>query len=181
MSIDALGLPLQHPVQVRQNIVQRRQSQPHPATPSNYAVPADLEHLVNHLSTTCTSADNIKDWTGRDLALSQVRKFLESGWPGKVQDKELAPYFNKKDELSLLDGCILWGTKVVVSPPGGTRVLEELQETHPGVNRMKSPARSYIWWLHMDTDIEELVRSCQVCQESRPSPATAPLHPWTWP
>ena len=154
---------------------------PRPATPSNYSVPADLEHLVNHLSTTCISADNIKDWTGRDPTLSQVRKFLESGWPGKVQDKELAPYFNKRDELSLLDGCILWGTRVVVPPPGRTRVLEELHETHPGVNRMKSLARSYIWWPHMDADIEELVRSCQVCQESRPSPATAPLHPWTWP
>ena len=55
-------------------------------------------------------------------------------------------------------------------------MLEELHETHPGVNRMK---RSYIWWLHMDADIEELVRSCQICQQ--PSPAITSLHSWAWP
>ena len=33
----------------------------------------------------------------------------------------------------------------------------------------------------MDAQIERLVKSCAVCQESRPSPAPAPLHPWEWP
>ena len=33
----------------------------------------------------------------------------------------------------------------------------------------------------MDSDIENLVKQCQVCQESRPSPPAAPLHPWEWP
>ena len=33
----------------------------------------------------------------------------------------------------------------------------------------------------MDTEIENLVKSCSVCQESRPSPPAAPLHSWEWP
>ena len=33
----------------------------------------------------------------------------------------------------------------------------------------------------MDSDIENLVKSRSVCQESQPSPATAPLHSWEWP
>lgn len=33
----------------------------------------------------------------------------------------------------------------------------------------------------MDAQIEELVKTCHVCQESRPTPAAAPLHPWEWP
>ena len=33
----------------------------------------------------------------------------------------------------------------------------------------------------MDAAIEDAVKQCQVCQETRPSPPPAPLHPWEWP
>ena len=33
----------------------------------------------------------------------------------------------------------------------------------------------------MDVAIEDMVKECQKCQESRPSPPVAPLHPWEWP
>ena len=46
---------------------------------------------------------------------------------------------------------------------------------------MKSLARSYIWWPGMDAEIDNLVKSCPVCQQSCPAPANAPLHSWEWP
>ncbi len=46
---------------------------------------------------------------------------------------------------------------------------------------MKSLARSYIWWPKKDTDIKDELKSCSACQEQRPSPPVAPLHPWEWP
>ncbi len=45
---------------------------------------------------------------------------------------------------------------------------------------MKALARSYVWWPGMDAAVEGCIKSCPVCQESRPSPATAPLYPWEW-
>ena len=33
----------------------------------------------------------------------------------------------------------------------------------------------------MDADIEAAVKLCEPCQQSRPLPAAAPLHPWQWP
>ena len=33
----------------------------------------------------------------------------------------------------------------------------------------------------MDDEIEKYVASCSTCQETRPSPPSAPLHPWQWP
>ena len=33
----------------------------------------------------------------------------------------------------------------------------------------------------MDGEIDNLVKSCSVCQQSRPAPAVAPLHSWEWP
>ncbi len=33
----------------------------------------------------------------------------------------------------------------------------------------------------MDQCIENIVKSCSSCQQSRPSPVPATLHPWEWP
>ena len=63
----------------------------------------------------------------------------------------------RRQELSVLDGCVLWGARVVVPPPGRERVIQELRELHPGIARMKSLARSSVWWLSMDADLEAKV------------------------
>lgn len=43
---------------------------------------------------------------------------------------------------------------------------------------MKALARSYVWWPGMDAAIEEWVRRCSPCQETRPEMPRAPVHPW---
>ena len=45
-------------------------------------------------------------------------------------------------------------------------VLAELHLNHPGIVRMKALARLHVWWPTLDTDIEQLVRSCEICQTS---------------
>ena len=154
---------------------------PRPQTTSSDCLPGDLVHLVNHLSETAVNASQIRTWTDRDPTLSLVRKYLQSGWPQRNLAETFKPYKSRFQELSLLDGCVLWGARVIVPPPGRKLVLEELHETHPGVSKMKALARSYVWWPKMDGDIEDMVKNCTSCQVTRPSPPTAQLHPWEWP
>ena len=60
-------------------------------------------------------------------------------------------------------------------------ILQELHRDHPGSSRMKSVARSYLWWPGLDSDIERLAKSCASFQQNKNAPPSAPLHPWTWP
>lgn len=154
---------------------------PRPVTTSSDCVPGDLVNLVDHLSSTTINAANIKRWTREDPTLSQVQKHLVSGWPTSELGESFKPYKNRKKELSTLDGCVLWGARVVVPPQGRKLVLDELHDSHQGASKMKALARSYIWWPNMDQEIETVVRSCSSCQEHRNSPPVAPLHPWEWP
>ena len=62
-----------------------------------------------------------------------------------------------------------------------SQMLEKLHEGHLGMSRMKSLARSYIWWPRLDQDITQKVASCAVCQSVQKLPPKAPLHPWEWP
>ena len=93
----------------------------------------------------------------------------------------IRPYTARKLELSVHDGCILWGSRVIVPKPGQQKIMDELHSTHPGISRMKSLARNYVWWPKLDDDLENKVRSCSICQVNRNKPKQSPLYPWEYP
>ena len=154
---------------------------PRPVTTSSDMIPGDIIHLVNHLSGTSVNVECIKRWTRNDRVLTKVYNYVMKGWPENDKDPELQPYRLRKLELSVIDGCLLWGSRVIVPPRGQKQVLDELHEAHTGSCKMKALARSYLWWPKLDYDIEKKVRECLRCQQNRPSPSPAPVHSWEWP
>ena len=119
---------------------------PSSTTSPHVSVPEDLVMVIDHLSGTSVNASSIKEWTIKDPLLSSIIRFLRSGWPDQQLDKEYQPYVARKNELSMIDGCLLRASCVIVPPPGRRLILEELHETHPGVNQMNALAWSYVWW-----------------------------------
>ena len=47
----------------------------------------------------------------------------------------------------------------MVPAAGRAEVMEELHTGHPGISRMKSLARSFVWWPGIDSDLEGKVKS----------------------
>ena len=155
---------------------------PLPGHPQIIPEPAETVLLTNELSRSPTSATDIRTWTSKDPTLSQVLRATLRGWrEGTPNDPELTPYYDRRHELSVVDGCILWGNRVVIPKPGREKVIEALHETHPGIVKMKSLARNYVWWPKMDKELELKVRSCKMCQSNQNNPPRAPLNPWKWP
>ena len=137
--------------------------------------------LIDELDCSPVTAAQVERWSSRDPILANVREYVLRGWPEDEKDPSLAPYKVRKDELSVQDGVLLWGARVVIPPQGRPQVVKELHIAHPGLNRMKALARSYVWWPKMEFDMEQVVKICETCQLSRKAPPAAPLHPWEWP
>ncbi len=126
---------------------------------------------------TLVTADQVKAWTGKDPVLLRVWEMVQNGWSAKLKGEEFAPYEVRKHELSIQNGCVLWGWRVIVPKPGQENVMRQLHQCHPGVSRMKALARSYVWWPKLDKEVEDMVKGCTTCQEHCNIPAPAPLHP----
>ena len=143
--------------------------------------PPEVVLLMEQMRDSPVNTDHIRTWTRRDTTLSQIVQFVRQGWPTHLGNDSLQPYWQKRNELSLQEECLLWGNRVVIPRTGQNLVLQELHKAHPGATRMKQLARTLVWWPGIDQDIENTVKSCAECQTNQSSPTETPLYPGNGP
>ena len=138
------------------------------------------EHQLHSLP---IRASDIKAATSKDPVLSQVYSYTVRGWPDTAHSipEKVKPFFNKRLQLSITNGCLLWGLRVVIPPQYQEVVLQLLHEGHPGMSRMKSLAKLHVWWPSIDENIESFVKACNNCAETAHDPTKVPLHQWDIP
>ena len=111
------------------------------------------------------------------LFWSQFNMIQHGHWPSDTA-VDLSPFCKRYTELSILDGCILWGSRVVILSVFRQSFLQELHTSHLGMSRMQSLACSYFSWPGLDSQIEEVCRACVECCAVNRNPPKAPAHPW---
>ena len=134
--------------------------------PSKVPIPEETMLLM---STIPVMAYQVRNGTSRDPVLSRVKDFVLHGWK-EVKDPAMKPYLQRQSELSIQDGCLLWGNHVIIPPVAHQQILNELHEGHPGISRMKSLARSFVWWPGLDQEVEEKVKKCNIPDTSQQKP-----------
>lgn len=126
--------------------------------------PALTLHMLQMEPLPMTSAQISKE-TRNDPLLSRVYDSTVNGWPARA-DTELSDYSTRKDQLTVCQGCVMWGSRVIVPPKLRPKVLNSLHDGHMGVVKMKNLARSYVWWPGLDNQIETLVKTCTGCHHT---------------
>ncbi|GBM29413.1 Uncharacterized protein K02A2.6 [Araneus ventricosus] len=140
-------------------------------------IPSPSEVLIlEEFHNSPVKADEISQATLRDPVLSRVLNWVLKGWLESV--KECRIIYLKRHELSVHKNCLLWGNRVVIPEVLRRRVLDELHISHPGIEKMKSLARCYVWWPKTEEDIENHVGLCEPSQQTTHAPPRAPVHPW---
>ena len=71
-------------------------------------MPGERVLLLETLECSPITATQIKTWTARDPVLLRVAERVLSGW-SNTADKTFIPNQRRRDELSLEDGCLMWG------------------------------------------------------------------------
>ncbi|XP_047533388.1 uncharacterized protein K02A2.6-like [Vanessa atalanta] len=141
---------------------------------------ATYVHFVLDGSLPVTSYDLQRE-TDNDAILNKVKFYIFKGWPRKVRDLQLKPYYNVRLQLSFEKGILLRGHKVVIPTSLRDTICKELHSSHFGVVKMKAEARKRFWFPGIDGVIERLAAACSVCAALRPRPPHAPLAPWPYP
>lgn len=127
----------------------------------------DVESAVNSFNLVDEiplSSREIGEWSQKDPELIKVKDFCLRGWPNKVQEEWLRPFFRRRNEISVEGSCLMIGSRVIVPKVLRKRVLELIHTDHIGIVRCKMLARSAVWWPGLNEEIEEQISKCRVCQ-----------------
>ena len=85
------------------------------------------------------SVTEVSKETCTDAILSKVCQYTVNSWPETVEP-EFRTYSQRKKELMVEQGCLLWGLRVVVPSKLRPKLLQDLHSDHLDVWKMKAVA-----------------------------------------
>ena len=74
------------------------------------------------------------------------------------------PFWNIRNELSVDDGIVVCGPRIIVSKSPRREVLARVHDSHQGTGRTKCWSRQNVYWPGISNDIATTVASCNKCQ-----------------
>ncbi len=139
----------------------------------------ELEQYVNLVM----ASKNMKAMTLDDVKLETqedevLQKIMHAVTTQQTLGKELEvqAYASVMSELSVIDGVLLRGERLVVPRKLQEKVVQIAHEGHQGITKTKRYLRSRLWFPGMDTMTERIVRGCMLCQVATPQTSRMPLN-----
>lgn len=147
----------------------------------------DDQIYVNALTeSVAIDVSEIKNALETDAELQLVKDALiASDWNDESIRTGARKYTPFQSDLSLLEGYVIRGNRIVIPVGLRARMLQLAHEGHPGETLMISRLRDRVWWPGIDEDARKVVKACEGCRlVSRPSVPdpmrrrTMPDEPW---
>ena len=116
---------------------------------------------------------------------------IQQGWPSSIKDlpSEIQPFWTFREELTIEDGLILKGTRIVIPSKKHDAILKLIHEGHLGLTKCKLHTKEMVYWPGLNDQLEKLILSCPLClkysqsKHKQPSHMSLgqeiPIHPWT--
>ena len=117
--------------------------------------------------------------TAKDESLQVLSQVIRAGWPMKTSmvPTSAQPFFKYRDEMTLQNGLIFKGTKIVVPESLHRCMLEETHKSHQGLQACLRRAREVFFWPRMSAQLKDLIDKCSICQSVKPEQASESLQP----
>lgn len=139
----------------------------------------ELDVRVNLVHFSKDRLSQAQEETNKDEILTELREVIIQGWPKcrKELPVPLLPYWAFRDELSIEDGLVIKGERVVIPKSMQEYVLSKIHEAHQGIVKCQLRAKDCVYWTSINKDIENVVRQCPTCQEQMNDQSKEPLMP----
>ncbi|CAG2209928.1 unnamed protein product [Mytilus edulis] len=148
----------------------------------------DISYIEKQLPISSRKIAEIKDATEADENLRKLSSVVVSGWPNS---KEMLPddiqsYWNFRDEITVIDGLLYKSQRIFIPKSLQREMLVKLHEAHLGIVKTKQRAREILFWRNMNSDIENFIKICRICNKFKKANCREPLkshdipsRPWT--
>ena len=121
-----------------------------------------VNYLCNNIVPKAMTLSEVKDEIKNDSVLQKISRAIETNqwW----SDPETRLYTNVKEELSLRDGVILRGRRLVLPQSLQREAVELAHAGHQGMVKTKRLLREKLWFPSIDKMVENRIKTCITCQ-----------------
>ena len=94
-----------------------------------------------------------------------MKHIIQQGWPKTIKEvpKDVQKYWTFCEELTIEDGLILKGTRIIIPDKKREEILMLMHEGHLGLNKCKMRAKETVYWPGINEQLEQLILNCQLC------------------
>ena len=100
-----------------------------------------------------------------DDTLAILKYTIQKGWPSNIKElpSKIQAFWTFQEELTIEDGLILKGTRIVIPSQKQAEILKLIHEGHLGLTKCKMRAKETVYWPSLNYQLEKLVLNCQLC------------------
>ena len=104
--------------------------------------------------------------TERDGTMQVLKTTILKGWPEEKSGVSplVTPYYSVRDELSIYDGLVFKGERLVVPQALRAEIKKELHASHAGVEGCLRRARESVYWPSMNSELRHWISTCEPCR-----------------
>ena len=93
---------------------------------------------------------------------------VQKGWPElcKSLDADLKSYWPHRHAISIIDGVIVLGYRIIIQAKLRSIILVKMHDAHLGIVKTKLHAHRLVFWPGINADIEQLCKQCETCRQN---------------
>ena len=134
-------------------------------------VDAYVNLTIQSIPTTVSRLKEIKAAQAADEVCQKLVHYCKHGWPYQHNiPGPVRPYLSVASELTVQDGLLLKGARIVIPSTLRLSILDRLHSGHQGITKCRARARETVWWPGLSSQLHDLVRNCYRCRQSRHQP-----------
>ena len=160
------------------NFVEIEIQDPEAAGQANHISPdqSGSQAAINIVEIKDQRLEELKQFSCQDELYQKICQYVTTGFPevisALIPDDE-RPYYAAREELLLdSENLLCKGNQLVVPSNLVKTYLSRLHGMHQGASKMLARARTSLWWPYMTRDVNNHAKSCQTCEEYKPSNKT---------
>lgn len=122
-----------------------------------------VESVSSNVPITDSRLKSIYDATQNDEEMQTAISLTKNGWPENEKDlkNKMKNYFSARNELSVVNGLLLYRNRIVIPEGQRIEVLDKLHAGHQGITKCREFAGQCVWWPTINKDITEKVQNWQ--------------------
>ena len=119
--------------------------------------------VIDQLPATEQRIKQIREHQQLDKTCCQIINYCHNGWPDRSTLKgTLKCFVPVANELSVHDGLLLRGNRMVIPLPLHQEILGKIHSGHQGTTKCRQRVRQSVWWPGIGKEIERMIQQCPV-------------------